>query len=413
MQDLTKWFEAISRNQVKPSLVYLVGDTGTGKKTYVQETIKTYDYRCIHINCLYDKDHSRLKKKTFLSQLTHIVTNKNIEYFLTGIRDVVVIHNLHVINDKSFYDDILKLKDQVDFVTPVICILNRSHISERFLSYMTKGCEVFDFPKKTPEELVRIANCVGPSLGLTNPHPRLQECIQRCDGNIYHLLTQMREYALTGKNRVRVGHTCRIDKNIVTKCFDDLCSIKEKWTHKQDLVKAQGSLIRLLMPSHVFLGLDDEEDSRSMAEKHRVATDCIGCLAIGENVKHSTSFASLIQCIYPTSLVRNTSIKSMVLTNCQSSTNLCNLPKLLYPYPDDQYIHIVYYLIEAIELEQQRKKHVDETNWGQWLPELSKVGFNELQQKHFKLFSDYNITKKKINRFITRMNGAIPEKIDT
>ena len=122
--NLGEWFKKVCNDEIKSSLVHLVGDVGVGKKTYVRNVIESYGYRCININCIYDKDHSCFKKKTFVNELSHIVTNRNIEYFLTGKRDVVVIHNLHVITEKSFYDDILKLNATVDFVTPVICILN-------------------------------------------------------------------------------------------------------------------------------------------------------------------------------------------------------------------------------------------------------------------------------------------------
>tara|TARA_B100001250_G_scaffold300307_1_gene261999 strand:+ start:590 stop:1855 length:1266 start_codon:yes stop_codon:yes gene_type:complete len=408
--NLEEWFCKVANNEIKPSLVHLIGDVGVGKKTDVRNIIQEYGYRCININCIYDKDHSRFKKKTFVNELSHIVTNRNIEYYLTGKKDVVVIHNLHVITEKAFYDDMLKLNSDVEFVTPVICILNKNYISERFLSYMTKNCIVFNYPKKSQEELESILKEYGKQYGLkTIPNELINETFDS-KGNIYALMRKCREYALTKCLSKNIYNSCKIDKNIVTKCFNDLCNQNESWTRKQDIIKSQGSLIRLLMPSHVFAGLDQDE-TKDLKESHEIASMCMKNLAAGELLSgtNNTIYASLLQCIYPTFKVQNTTIKSMVLSNCQSTSNMCVLPRLLYPHPEEQYIYILYYIIEAIELEQARKKIKDETEWNTWLPCLSKIGLNELQQKYLKIFSKYTISKKKVNRFLLRLHGAIPD----
>ena len=165
------------------------------------------------------------------------------------------------------------------------------------------------------------------------------------------------------------------------------------------------------MPNHVFSGLD-EDTVRTFKEKHDIATKCMKHMSIGETVcgSNCSTYASLLQCIYPTNKVQITTIKSMVLSNCQSASSLSTLPRILYPHPEEQYLYILYYLVEAIELEQARKKYKDESNWSTWLPVLDKSCLNELQQKYFKILSKYNISKKKINRFLTRLNGSIPEK---
>ena len=165
------------------------------------------------------------------------------------------------------------------------------------------------------------------------------------------------------------------------------------------------------MPSHVFLGIDKYCDL-TMSQKHSVVTQCITNLSKGENIisVQYPSYSSLLQCIHPTTKVRLTSIKSMVLTNCQSSSSISILPRILYPFSEDQFLHILFYIVECIELEQARKKTKDDSNWSTWLPELSKSTLNELQQKHFKILPQYIITKKKINRFVNRMNGTIRDQ---
>tara|TARA_Y100000389_G_scaffold153331_1_gene153539 strand:- start:10875 stop:12143 length:1269 start_codon:yes stop_codon:yes gene_type:complete len=413
--DMELWFNKLVNDLIEPGLVFLIGDIGVGKKTFINKIINKNSYRCININCVYDKDHSRLKKKTFVNELKHMVTNRNIEYFLTGKKDVVLIHNLHVITDKAFYDELHNLKNTTRFVTPVICILNRHFISERFLSYITKNCITFYHKPKSPQELMKILEDSAKDFGLKRVPTSFHSKIENSNGNIYSLLTQLRQYSLTKDFYVNTSYN-KIDKNIVTKCFDDLCNPNNSWIKKQDYIKSQGSLVRLLMPSHIFNGLD-EDSTKTTNEKLDITIKCLDKMAHGERVSgnNHTFYTSLLQCIYPTLLVKNTTIKSMILSNCYSSSNTTTLPRLLGPHPDDQYIYIIYYIIIAIELEQVRKKIEDITPWKTWLPNISKTGLNELQQKHFRIFSNYNITKKKINRFLLRVNGnetMIPDNID-
>jgi len=409
-KSLQNWFDAVDKEIISPSLVYFVGNTGMGKKTFVNKMIEKKDYRCININCIYDKDHSRFKKKNFVSELSHIVTNKNIEFFLSGKRDVVIIHNLHVITDKAFYDELLYLKNTVNFVTPVICILNKSFISERFLSYMTKNCFVFNCVAKNELEILEILQSIAVK-NKTKDIPReIIDIIPTLNGNIYAIVTQFKKYILTGNLNKNISQFNKIDKNIVSKCFQDLCNINTtyNWCEKLDIIKSQGSLIRLLMPSHVFNGLD-QNSKLDLNEKHKISLNCLIHLSKGERLSGSinNSYSSLLQCIYPTLKVQNPTIKTMILSNCQSTNNITHLPRILYPHPEDQFIHILNYIIQAIELEQSRKKYKDTTDWNNWLPELKKSELNELQQKYFKIFENSSITKKKINRFLLRMNGAI------
>lgn len=406
---LYNWFSEVAKNKIKPTLVYYIGDNGTGKKTHVNDIVEMNGYKAININCIYDKDHSRLKKKTFVSELSHIVTNRNIEFFLTGVRDIVIIHNLHVITDKGFFDDLMKVKNSVDFVTPVVCIINRNFISERFLTYITKGCFTFYHRHKTTDELKEIATSAFREYGINKMPKTFENKIVDCNGNIYHMLSQLRQYALTNDFQDDFENN-DTDKNIVTKCFSDLCSTKFSWSKKQEVIKSQGSLVRLLMPNHIFAGLD-KDTTKTEEEKYNISINCMNMMSYGETVEgmNYPVFTTLLQCVYPTVLVRNPTIKSMVLSNCQSSSNMDTLPRLLTPHPDDQYIYIIYCLMESIELEQLRRKNKDDIEWTKWLPRISKSGLNELQQKHFKILNLHNITKKKINRFLSRIQCEIPE----
>ena len=93
---------------------------------------------------------------------------------------------------------------------------------------MTKSCIVFYHKHKTEDELRHILEKIGKDYGLhTLPKVLLQE-VHTCNGNIYVLMTKCRQYALTGCLKDTTLHDCKIDKNIVSKCFNDLSAMNLK-----------------------------------------------------------------------------------------------------------------------------------------------------------------------------------------
>ena len=276
--NLKEWLTKVSNNEEIPTLIHFIGSVGVGKKTYIEQITKELNYKCIHINCLYDKDHTYFKKKNFVTSLKHIVTNRNIEFLISGMKDIVVIHNLHVMHEKSFFDQLLKLKKEVKFVTPVICILNSNYISERFLTYITKDCIVFKQEPKSYEELLQILTNAVKEYNIEVTPNVLIESINECKGNIYSILTKVKQYSFTHNiitnENSKSNH---FDKHIVSKCFTELCSKNIHLRRKHEIIKAQGSLIRLLMPNHVFQGLDINENY-SFKEKIELSIKCMDYL---------------------------------------------------------------------------------------------------------------------------------------
>lgn len=407
--NLQEWLTQVSKNNENPTLIHFIGSIGVGKKTYIEQITKELNYKCIHINCLYDKDHTYFKKKNFVTSLKHIVTNRNIEFLISGMKDIVIIHNLHIMHEKSFFDQLLKLKKEVKFVTPVICILNSNYISERFLTYITKDCIVFKQNPKSHNDLLDILTDAVKQYNMSTIPNELIESINQCKGNIYSILTKAKQYSFT-KNFItnENSKSNHFDKHIVSKCFTELCSKNIHLRRKYEIIKAQGSLIRLLMPNHVFQGLDINE-KLNFNEKINLSIKCMNYLSKGDKLSvTNNAYAALLQCIYPTTMIQEVTVKNMVLSNYHSSNVLC-LSQILYPHPADQYVYILHYIINAIELEQCRKKYKDQTEWSTWLPCLDRKGLNELQHKYLKLFPNSSITKKKINRFLNRLVGAIPD----
>lgn len=411
--NIETWFERIRTNKINPSILFYIGEMGSGKKTKLLELTHKFKYTISHMNWLHEKNHSSIKKKTFVQDLKHIITNRNIEFFLTGNKDIVFIHNTHIINDKGLFDEIIKMNLEYahKIVTPVIFIINQSFVSERLLSHMTKSSYICYHKNPTLEEMKKIANDIFKKHNVKleeENEDEIEEIIINSNLNIYSLITQINNYIITGQFTFFPKVTKKVDKNIVLKCFEGLCS-DGKWSDKYKFIKPHESLMRLLMPNHISKGLDHEKNI-SMKEKLLKSETCIRSLQSSENLigKNLPSYSSLLQCIRPTLIVPIISIKTMILSNCQSTTSSSTLGRILYPHSNEQYTIILKLIAKAIELEQSKSKQVDSIEWNKWLPGISKSHLNELQQLHLKIFKEHIITKKMVNKFVLRMSKYIP-----
>tara|TARA_Y100000389_G_C17454236_1_gene516948 strand:- start:1318 stop:2574 length:1257 start_codon:yes stop_codon:yes gene_type:complete len=409
--DINDWFCKLESHEISPSILFYIGEMGTGKKTKLNSLINHYGYTVSNMNWLHDKNHSVIKKKTFVHDLKHMISNRNIEYYLTGKKDIAVIHNSHIISDKGIFDAItcLNTEPHVTFVTPVIFIINQTFVSERLLTHMTKSSYVCYHKKidcETVEKIVR--EQVERFNGEMNEE--IHQIVQSFDGNVTKLKTNIRQYLITNVNNQITGNL-KSEKNIVFKCFDILCNENFKWQYKSKCIKPHESLIRLLMPNHVAKGLDANTEI-SIREKIKIAENCLRSLKNSECVigKHINGFQTLLQSIYPTILVPNVTIKTMILSNCQSTSSNSSLERILHPYKKEQFALILKFIYDSIKIEQCRQKTNDTLEWNIWLPNISKCSLNELQQLHLKIFNEKVLTKKMVNRFFTRLSNVIPVK---
>ena len=409
--EIDDWFLKIDKQEISPSILFYIGEMGTGKKTKINELIKTYDYTSSHLNWLHNKNHSIIKKKNFIQDLKHIVSNRNIEFFLSGKRDIVIIHNSHIVTDKSLFDEVSALNNNssIVFVTPVIIIVNQSFVSERLLTHMTKSCYASYHKKLDIEVITRIVYNKLHCFNIKKIKPEVQEIIDNFDGNIFSLNTKIKQFIITNTSHSNTQITKKNDKNIVLKCFEELCNPNLKWSEKYKRIKPHESLIRLLMPNHIAKGMDNEEH-KTKRDKLEIALKCIGSLLNSEKIigKNINGFTSLLQSIHPTTLIQNVTIKTMILSNCQSTSTNSNLKRILEPHSNDQYALILKFIAKSVEYEQGRSKCYDELDWNSWLYNISKSNLNELQQTHLKIFKEHSITKKMVNRFVTRLSKVIP-----
>lgn len=410
--DIDEWFYKIENKKISPSILFYIGEMGTGKKTKIQTLIKKYNYTVSHLNWLHNKNHSIIKKKFFIQDLKHIVSNRNIEYFLSGSKDIAIIHNSHTVTDKSLFDEVSLINNDqsINFVTPVIFIVNQSFVSERLLTHMTKTSLSAYHNILNREEVTKIVSNTLKLFKINKINPNIQKIIDNFDGNIYALLTNLKQLVITNsldENKLQV--TKRNDKNIVLKCFEELCDENKSWNNKYKNIKPHESLIRLLMPNHIAKGLDTDE-FKNKKEKVEISIKCIKSLLDSERsiCKHISGFNSILQSVYPTTLIQRVSIKTMILSNCQSTSTNSKLKNFLQPHSNEQYSIILKFIAKSIEVEQSRSKCQDDLVWNSWLPNISKTNLNELQQTHFKIFKEHSITKKMVNRFVTRLSKVIP-----
>ena len=82
-----------------------------------------------------------MNKRTFVQELKYLMSHQGIEYFLENRKKLIIIHNMHILRDKKFLDEIFDLVDIPGVITPILCIFNKNFISERLQSHISKKCE--------------------------------------------------------------------------------------------------------------------------------------------------------------------------------------------------------------------------------------------------------------------------------
>ena len=170
---MEEYLREISTGSREPSISYLIGSSGIGKKTFLSKCFKKLQFNPIHISPLFNKQSIVCAKKNMIQEIESLVLNQNITQFFSTSKDIIVLENLHVIPDKNFFDSLLDLKKK-SLRSHIVCVLNTDFISERFLDYVIKSCDVFTFKSKSPRALRNIFRKMSVDLGKGNqdsPHP--------------------------------------------------------------------------------------------------------------------------------------------------------------------------------------------------------------------------------------------------
>ena len=408
--NMTKWFEhwfgshenqKTHYNQVYYGICHIIGKSGVGKKTRINELIHKFNITKIDVNCLHDRSHYLMNKRTFVGEMKYMMTHRGIEYFIENKKKVIVVHNTHVLRDKRFLDEIFELSTLSGIVTPMLCIFNKDFISERLQSYISKKCNLCYIEQYSRDKIANIFLERNRGISIEN----IYELIDEYNGNFHQIELGWRELIFenissksryficksSSKEDVVVDDNCMEQKNLIERSFTILCNPYVDWSTKFDIVKTNGSLLKLLMSSHICGGLDSD-DELTFCDKVDIALDCIEKLVEGETLNGNMlkEHSVFLQWLYPTSRVQHITIKTMTLPNFPSTANLNKMR--LYPHSPEEVLYISHF-ISAFLRENRTKESLKKIR--QYYPYFTESFLNELCETLFKLFPGNDLTKKK------------------
>lgn len=384
---MEKYLGEVAHGTRNPNMCYFIGESGIGKKTWLNECVSKLKFKQIHVNTLYNKNHHYYPKKNLISEIENIVFSRNIETFFTNIRDVVILHNMHTIIDKIFFDSFLKkFKNNKCLCTQIICIIDTGKISERFLDYIIKKCDTFQMNPKSEATLVEIFKKNAIEMKIKYPND-FDSIVRESNGNFHFMETQLLQHTSTSMYHSS-SDSIKIDKHIIENNFKFLCDKNVNLNYKLDLVRAQQSLFRLLIVRHVINGLDIDQ-SKTFDIKLDISIDCIQKICDADKITHpkNSTHIYMQQIIFPTTIIENPSIKGICLSNQHNENVISDSFK---PFEKKEFLYIMMILKHCV-------LNSIEVDINSWIPNLTPGNFVEIQ-KHFKIF-DEPIPKRMFNEF--------------
>lgn len=425
MECIEDWFDHWYGNRrmenVKPIAQY-IGKTGVGKKTRIAHLVSNFNLETFDMNCFFEKTSRVLNKRTCIQEFRTLMTQRGIDFYIRGRKHLIVVHNFHLLKDKAFIDDFLELCELKKVMVPIVCILNQTYVSERLLSYISKRCDCFYLHPRTPSELYELAHeNYGPFMN----GDETQALCKKSSGNIRELFLQCN----IKKIQELTNHRCASFDSIApidsfdavgsTSCvgmnetpsentskntsmghsFELLCSASVKWKVKHEVVKANGSLLKMLMSTHVCLGLDKQVHT-PFPERLNMALDCMSHLSGGEATLYAKKLNVYMQWFYPTRKVSNVSIKTMTLPNFPSTSNLPTTR--IYPYTSEDICYIAHTVMKFFQ-----KTHSSQgcsidslKRLFVFYPYLTLELVYKLRTQHSHTFDTTCITKKKLSALL-------------
>lgn len=380
------YLREISEGTRKPTISYLIGSSGIGKKTSLNKCIEKLKFKQINVNTLYNINHHYYNKKDLITEIGKIVLHQNIEFFFTHIKDIMIIHNMDTITDKAFFDSFLKLKEKNR--THIICIINTDKISARFLDYIVKNCDVFQMKPKSCTKLVEIFKQKAANLNIDYPDHHFDSIIKESNGNFHEINTQLLQYASTSKYNSS-SDAIKVDKYLIENNFKFLCDNNVNLFDKIELVKAQHSLFRLLIVKHVINGLDIDT-KKTFDEKLNISIRCLQKICEADKItttEKNLNHIYMQQILFPTTIINDPNIKGIFLSNQHNENSISNS---FSPFDQKEYLYIIMIIKHCV----LNSLEIDVKNW---IPKLNPENFLDIQ-KHFKIFNE-QIPKRMFNEF--------------
>jgi DNA polymerase III delta prime subunit len=170
MKDVLRDFELNKSNPLLKKGIYVYGEPGTGKTTFVTNILKELNYDVVKY------DAGDIRNKSIIDTITkHNMSDKNImSMFHKKVKKIaIVMDEIDGMNngDKGGINTLIKLirpkktkKQKLEEVTmnPIICIGNY-HIDKKIKELM-KVCNVVELKLPTHTQMVNIINSLMPSL---------------------------------------------------------------------------------------------------------------------------------------------------------------------------------------------------------------------------------------------------------
>ena len=219
MKEILKDFEQNKHNLTTKKGIYIYGDPGSGKTTFVTNILKELNYDIIKY------DAGDIRNKSIIDTITkHNMSDKNImSMFYKKIQRIAIIMDeIDGMNngDKGGINSLIKIirpkktkKQRLEEITlnPIICIGNY-HIDKKIKELM-KVCHVIELKSPTKPEMNNLVNIMLPSLD-DNIKTNIINFIQ---GDIRKLCTIYDLY----KNKQNILNTNIIQNIFLMKSYND------------------------------------------------------------------------------------------------------------------------------------------------------------------------------------------------
>jgi DNA polymerase III delta prime subunit len=219
IKDILKEFEKNKNNLTTKKGIYIYGDPGSGKSTFVQNILKEMDYDIIKY------DAGDIRNKSIIDTITkHNMSDKNImSMFYKKIKRIAIIMDeIDGMNngDKGGINSLIKIirpkktkKQRLEEITlnPIICIGNY-HIDKKIKELM-KVCHVIELKTPTKPQVTNILDNLVPNIE-DSIKPNIIDFIQ---GDLRKLSTVYELY----KNKENILNNNIIKNIFLMKSYND------------------------------------------------------------------------------------------------------------------------------------------------------------------------------------------------